>query len=100
VRYPAFCVAPELDLALMRLGISFANDLFRGRIHLVMALSGENFGPCDDAEKSASALPPLAMSAVMHSAIPVDMTIVCIDIRAEILIESRKSHGQHPCRRT
>ncbi len=28
VRCPAFCVAPGLDLALMRLDISFANDLF------------------------------------------------------------------------
>jgi hypothetical protein len=33
---------------------------------------------------------------VMHSTIPVDMTIVCIDILEKILIESRKSHGQHP----
>jgi hypothetical protein len=40
-------------------------------------------------------LPPLAVSPLCTAPF-LYMTIVCIDILERILIESRKSHGQHP----
>ena len=61
----------------------------------MMALSGESFGPCDDAEKSASALRP-SRCAPLCTVLPVDMTIVCIDTLEKTLIESRKTNGQPP----
>ncbi len=36
------------------------------------------------------------VAPVMHSTVPVDMTIVCIDILEKISIGSRESNGQHP----
>jgi hypothetical protein len=64
-----------------------------------MALSGENFGPCDDAEKRQRLADPRdAPRYAQH--LPVDMTIVCIDILEKILIESRKPNGQPPFRWT
>jgi len=64
-----------------------------------MALPWREHRPCDDAEKNGSALPPLAVSPLCAAPF-LHMTIVCIDILEKILIESRKSHGQHPFRRT
>ena len=61
----------------------------------MMALSGENFGPCDDTEKSASGLRP-SRCPPSCAALRVDLTIVCIDTLEKTLIESRKTNGQPP----
>ena len=63
-----------------------------------MALSGESADLVMTLKKAA-ALPPLAVSPLCTAPF-LYMTIVCIDILERILIESRKSHGQHPLRRT
>ena len=64
------------------------------------ALSGENAGLMMTLKKRRQRLaaPRDAPRYGQHH--PVDMTIVCIDILETILIESRKSDGQPPFRRT
>jgi hypothetical protein len=64
-----------------------------------MALSGESADLVMTLKKSGSALPPLAVSPLCTAPF-LHMTIVCIDILEKISIESRKSHGQPPFRRT
>ena len=64
-----------------------------------MVLSGESADLVMTLKKAAAPCRP-SRCPVMHSTIPVDMTIVCIDILEKILIESRKWNGQPPFGRT
>jgi hypothetical protein len=54
-----------------------------------MVLSGESADLVMTLKKAAAPAAPRDV-LVMHSTIPVDMTIVCVDILEKISIESRK----------
>ena len=65
-----------------------------------MALSGENAGLVMTLKKTTAPCRPSRCPPLFAAPIPVDMTIVCIDIFEKISIESRKTNGQPPFRRT